>query len=200
MGPKRFAIFASGTGSNALNLVQFSRLNPHLISVELLVTDSPRAQVIAKFTAQGVPVAIVPFEKNKKFHEAQILKVLAKHNIEWIILAGFMRILSQDFLQKFYDEKLDRNRVLNIHPSLLPSFKGANAYASAFAANVTHSGVTVHFVDSGVDSGPIILQKSFPRLPEDTLENFISRGKQLEHEIYPAAIRLLMGEKIDECR
>jgi phosphoribosylglycinamide formyltransferase 1 len=199
---KRFAIFASGVGSNALNLISYARENADKFSIEVLVTDKENAPVIALAKNLGIPVEVIPFistgsaKADKKNHEEKILSALSKYNISWIAMAGYMRILSADFLAKFYDQELGKNKVVNIHPSLLPDFPGKDGYTDAFLANVPVSGITVHFVDSGMDSGPIFLQRTFQRYPSDTLEDFISRGKKIEHEIYREAIKLLAEDRI----
>jgi len=199
---KRFAIFASGLGSNALNLISYARENADKFSVEVLVTDKENAPVIASAKQLGIPVEVIPFistgsvKADKKNHEEKILSALSKYNISWVALAGYMRILSPQFLDKFYDQNLQKNRVLNIHPSLLPDFPGKDGYGDAYSAGVPFSGVTVHFVDSGIDAGPIFLQRSFERNSSDTLEDFISRGKKIEREIYREAIKLVTEDQI----
>jgi phosphoribosylglycinamide formyltransferase 1 len=202
LGFKRFAIFASGLGSNALNLISYARENAEKFSIEVLVTDKENAPVIINAQKLGVQVEVIPYTStgkpklDKKNHEEKILAALKKYNISWVALAGYMRILSPEFLANFYDQKLQKNRVLNIHPSLLPDFPGKDGYGDAFSAGVPFSGVTVHFVDSGVDAGPIFLQRSFERNSSDTLEDFISRGKKIEHEIYREAIKLVTEDRI----
>ena len=202
MAFKRFAIFASGVGSNALNLISYARENAGKFSIEVLVTDKENAPVIASAKQLGIPVEVIPFistgsaKADKKNHEEKILSALSKYNISWVALAGYMRILSPQFLNNFYDQKLQKNRVLNIHPSLLPDFPGKDGYGDAYSAGVPFSGVTVHFVDSGIDAGPIFLQRSFERNSSDTLEDFISRGKKIEREIYREAIKLVTEDQI----
>ena len=202
MAFKRFAIFASGLGSNALNLISYARENADKLSIEVLVTDKENAPVIASAKQLGIPVEVIPFistgsaKADKKNHEEKILSALSKYNISWVALAGYMRILSPQFLNNFYDQKLQKNRVLNIHPSLLPDFPGKDGYGDAYSAGVPFSGVTVHFVDSGIDAGPIFLQRSFERNSSDTLEDFISRGKKIEREIYREAIKLVTEDQI----
>jgi phosphoribosylglycinamide formyltransferase-1 len=202
LGFKKFAIFASGLGSNALNLISYARENADKFSIEVLVTDKEDAPVIKNAQMLGVTVEVIPFIKteypklDKKNHEEKILEALKKYNISWVVLAGYMKILSPQFLNNFYDQKLQKNRVLNIHPSLLPNFPGKDGYGDAFSAGVPVSGVTVHFVDSGIDAGPIFLQRSFERFESDTLEDFISRGKKIEHELYREAVKLVAEDRI----
>lgn len=188
----RSIIFASGSGTNAENLIRHAAGNAGF-SVAAVICDKPDAGVIDKCAALDIPCHIIPFENSKHSHEAQIRKALSAYDADWIFLAGYMRILSAEFIAEFYDPALGCARIVNIHPSLLPAFRGKDAYARAFAKNVSESGVTVHFVDSGIDTGPVILQRSFPRKPDDTLESFTARGLALEYKTYIDAIALLLG-------
>jgi phosphoribosylglycinamide formyltransferase 1 len=197
---KNIAIFASGNGTNAMNLLELSNGQLKTISIKCLITDNEQAGVIAKIRNHKIfhelPLYIIPFLKHeeepysvaKERHEKKISKVLNIHQIDWITLAGYMRILSSSFLEDYFDEKLQTNRVINIHPSLLPKYPGKDAYEQAYNSGDTQSGVTVHFVDGGVDTGPIILQKTFKRNPHDTLQDFKMRGLNLEYQIYKEAL------------
>ncbi|TVQ85229.1 MAG: phosphoribosylglycinamide formyltransferase [Micavibrio sp.] len=191
----RAAIFASGKGTNAENLIRHAKDNPDF-EIAAVICDQEGAGVIGRCVALGIPCHVVPFEKNRAQHEAAILETLSPHDAEWIFLAGYMRILSPEFLAKFYDDGLGVNRIVNIHPSLLPWFKGRDAYRRAYESRVAESGVTVHFVDEGIDSGPIILQWDFPRQTADTLETFTARGMELEYKAYIKAVARIL-EKID---
>jgi len=183
--PIRAAILASGSGSNAENIMRHCATLPN-ITIALVITDQPQAGVIQRAKAAGVECITVPRTPGmtKAAHEAALLTTLGQHQAEWLFLAGYMRILSADFLSKFYDATLGLNRVVNIHPSLLPAFPGRDGYGDAFRANIATSGVTLHFVDDGVDTGPIILQRSFDRLPADSLDDFRARGLAHEYDIY----------------
>lgn len=197
--PLKIVIFASGTGSNAEVLAQWGIDNPSRVIVAGLLTDNPQAGVIDKATAMNVPVKIVPrtglnsgsepssglgARMSRKAHETQILEAIAEWHPEWIFLAGYMRILSPDFLARFRCATTGRFRVVNIHPSILPEFPGMDAYRRAFDAGVSHGGVTVHQVDEGVDTGPILAQESFPRFPDDDFAAFHLRGQAVEHRLY----------------
>lgn len=173
------AIFASGTGSNALALIDYAQKINSPISC--LICDNPQAPIVKANI--DIPIYVVPFDRNKSEHEKTIEQILAKHQVNWIFLAGYMRILSREFIQKFSDK--DRSRIINIHPSLLPQYKGLNAYERSYMNNDSFSGVTIHYVDSGIDTGEIIFQGKFERKNEDKLEDFINRGKKLEHLLYP---------------
>lgn len=181
----RGAVFASGNGTNAENILRHAEKYPGL-QVMLILTDQPYAGVIERAKKFTTSCEVVPRKQgmDKAAHEAAILETLKKHNVDWIFLAGYMRILSPEFLRNFHDEKLGVNRVVNIHPSLLPAFPGADSYLQAYNAGVKIAGVTLHFVDEGVDTGPIILQRAFEREEEESFDAFRARGMQLEYEIY----------------
>ena len=199
--PIKAAILASGQGTNAERIVKFSREDRMSLRpiISCLITDNPKSPVLdfpVKF--QSPPCYLIPYRPGEKRrdHEQRILEKLQEHNVEWVFLAGHRRILSEYFLQAFYDQERDVCRILNIHPSLLPDLPGLRAYERAFYANREYSGVTVHFVDSGVDTGKIICQERFLRDAKDSLEDFIGRGKRLEHKLYPKAIEMVLnGEK-----
>ena len=198
----RIVILASGVGSNAYHLIQAARKYPRWKIVGV-ICDNPHAPILTKGKSWGVPLFLLSqrkekfssFVEKKIDFEKRLVEILKKWNVQWVCLAGFMRILSAEFLHLFYDKKLKANRVLNIHPSLLPEFPGKEAYRDAFDAGVVESGVTVHFVEENVDAGPIILQKKFPRLPDDNLKEFIKRGKKLEHELYAKALEILLEKE-----
>jgi len=186
-------IFASGSGTNAANLIRHAQENPDF-SVAAVICDRADAGVISKCAALNIPCHVIPFENSKAQHEDKIRAALAAYNTDWILLAGYMRILSAEFIAEFHDPVLDCTRIINIHPSLLPAYRGMDAYGRAFAEDVPESGVTVHFVDSGIDTGPIILQRRFPRKSDDTLESFTARGMALEYQTYIDAIALLLQQ------
>jgi phosphoribosylglycinamide formyltransferase 1 len=187
------ALFASGTGTNALNLLEKVRSYPNLkISCLIIDTDtSPLPEIVKDRFPQVAVHKILPNpDLNKKDrrndHEAQIVEVLARHEVKWGMLAGYMRIIGPRLLNYF-----GMQRLVNIHPSLLPAFPGLHAFERAFEAGVKESGITIHLVDEGMDTGPILLQRSFPRLPSDTLSDFIQRGKDIEWELYPEILKQL---------
>lgn len=192
----RCAVFASGSGTNAENLIRHAQENPNF-EIPVVICDKPKATVIDRCKALNTKCLVIPYAGSKTEHEKEILNALADYDIDWIFLAGYMRILQQDFLDIFFDAELGTSRIVNIHPSRLPEFPGINAYQRAFDAGVETSGVTVHFVDGGVDSGPIILQKTFPRKTNDTLESFTQRGFALEYKTYIEAIDILL-QKISQ--
>lgn len=188
----RVAILASGTGTNALKLIEAAKLLTR-VSIELVIVDQMQAPLIQtlKDSESGLNLQMILQDQSlkgsdrRKEHEKRVLQVLHAENIQYIFLAGYMRILSAEFVSQFH------NRLINIHPSLLPKFPGLHAYEQAFAAKESHSGVTVHFVDEGVDTGAIIAQAQFPRLDSDSITDFIARGKSLEWNLYPEVLKRL---------
>ncbi|MBI1216678.1 MAG: phosphoribosylglycinamide formyltransferase [Alphaproteobacteria bacterium] len=183
--PLRAAVFASGTGTNAENILRHCAENPG-IEVAVIITDQPYAGVIERAKKFGVPCEVVPRRKgmDKSAHEADIAAAVEKSGATWIFLAGYMRILQPEFLKKFYDADMGVNRIVNIHPSLLPAFPGRDSYLEAYNAGVKISGVTLHFVDDGVDSGPVIIQRAFERRDNESFESFRARGMAVEYDIY----------------
>ena len=192
---KRTAIFASGRGSNAEALFKKALRLPN-VSIELLLCDQPEAGVLGKAEQYGVPSAVIPFPpktSNRTLRErrmeygAQLIQKLAACKVDWILLAGFMRILPRPFLHHF-KSPCGLSRVINIHPSLLPKYKGLNGYKQCFEAQDPLGGVTIHFVDDSLDGGYVIHQRSFPRHASDTLDTFTQRGLSLEHKMYCALL------------
>ena len=198
LSSKKFAIFASGEGSNAINLLNYFK-NDEDIEFTCIITDRKDAGIIAKVKKINLPIHIIeaPLGKDKgpkerkENHEKEILKILEGYNINWLCLAGYMRLLGPKILEHFWDPSLEQFRILNIHPSLLPDYPGVNSYKRAFDDNVVRHGVTVHYVDKGMDTGDIIIQKSFIRDIKDSLDDFIKNGKIIEHEIYPMALKII---------
>ena len=186
----KIAILASGNGSNAENIIRFCQENPHLYQLPIVLCDNPEAYVIKRCEMLGTKVVLIPVEKkstlaeSREFQEKKMLEILSEYQISLICLAGYMRILSSTFIDCFYDVKIHAARIINVHPSLLPSFKGTTAYIEAFNYGVKMSGVTLHLVDKGMDSGPILMQDSFMRFDVDTFDEFILRGLAVEHRLY----------------
>lgn len=172
------AILASGNGTNAENIMRHAQKHADKLKIATVICNKAGAHVIERAKNCGVPCEVILRTGEKAAHEEAVLATLRKHNVEWVLLAGYMAILSPAFIAAY------RGRIVNIHPSLLPQFPGKDGYGDAFAANVPQSGVTLHYVDEGVDTGPIIAQKTFPREAGDTLDNFRARGFELEYQIY----------------
>ncbi|RDI94568.1 phosphoribosylglycinamide formyltransferase [Meiothermus sp. QL-1] len=186
--PARLAVFASGRGSNLEALLRAFPCGDSLGQVVLVVSDKPQAPALERALRAGVEAVHIPWKGRAGFEEAAH-RLLEARRIDLVLLAGFMRILSPEFVARWY------GRLLNIHPSLLPAFPGLHAQRQALAAGVSESGCTVHFVDAGVDTGPIVLQRRVPVLPGDTEESLAARILAEEHRAYPEAVRrVLRGE------
>lgn len=186
------AVFASGRGSNFSAIVKAIKQNKIKAKLQILVCDQPQAPVIKRAQIAGVRVVLVRREdfSSRLDFEAAIIQRLKNYKIDLIALAGFMRLLSPDFVKRY------RNRIMNIHPSLLPAFKGAQAIRDAFDARADSTGVTVHFIDKEVDHGPIILQQKIKIRSKDTFASLKKRIHSLEHKLYPQAIKLFISGKM----
>lgn len=188
------AIFASGRGSNAINLLNFltGPNNPTLFKPVLVFSDNPDAKVITDTNktfprVEALSLKRADFDGRESF-EKRVLFELRKRNVEWLFLAGYMRVLSPYFLRSFKSAFDDTYQIVNIHPSLLPDFPGLDAYERFYDSEKDIGGVTVHYVDEGVDSGPIVLQQEVVKNRGETLESYKERGLVVEHQIYPKAI------------
>jgi phosphoribosylglycinamide formyltransferase-1 len=186
------AVFASGSGSNFESIATQSQTENWSMPVSLLITDREGAKVLQRAERLEVPHFLVSPKSfpNKEAYELAILEVLEEKNIEWIILAGYMRLIGSTLLRKF------KGRIVNIHPSLLPAFIGKDAIERAFAYPVKVSGVTIHFVDEGMDTGPIIAQVPVSIDPEDTLTTFTQKIQAVEHKLYPEVVKQLVTGRI----
>jgi phosphoribosylglycinamide formyltransferase-1 len=172
------AVLASGNGTNAENILRHAQKYPETIHVPLVICNKEGAPVIERARKLGVPCEIIVRTGTKAEQEETVIGLLKKNNVEWLFLAGYMAILSPAFIGAY------KSRIINIHPSLLPQFPGKDGYGDAFRAGVEKSGVTLHYVDEGVDTGPVIAQKTFLRRADDTLEAFRARGMELEYALY----------------
>lgn len=179
------AVLVSGNGSNLQAILDAIDQGKLEARVRLVVSNVPGAHALQRAQRAGVPTCVIE-EKNRALFEQQLIAVLEKAGVDWIVLAGFMRVLSPDFVQRY------RNRVLNIHPSLLPVFPGMDAILQAWKAGVKETGCTVHWIDEGVDTGPIIGQRKVEVRPTDTLETLTERVHQAEHELYPMVLQQLV--------
>jgi len=187
-GPKKIktAVFISGTGSNLKNLIKFSKQRNFPITIDLIISNNAKAKGLIYGNNFKIKKRVFNFS-NKMIAEKKILSLLFKSKIELICLAGFMKILSKSFIQKF------NSKILNIHPSLLPKYKGLNTHARALKNNDKYSGCTVHLVNSKLDSGKIILQKKVKIYKNDNIETLSKRILKQEHKLYPSAIKRLFN-------
>ena len=175
------AVFISGKGSNLKSLIKFSKLKKSPISIEIIISNNPKSKGLTFGKIYKIRKKIFNFDKHIKA-EKEILKLLKKRKINLICLAGFMKILSKSFIQSF------KGQILNIHPSLLPKYKGLNTHERAINNKDSYSGCTVHFVSSKLDSGKIIDQKKVKINKKDTPITLANKVLAEEHKLYPEAI------------
>lgn len=189
---KRLAVFVSGNGTNMENILRSIRERKIKAQAALVLSDNPEALALKR--AQEYPVECVVVERqkfsSKEAFEAEIRQHLKRKKIDYVILAGFMRILSPSFVVAYH------GRILNLHPSLLPKFPGAHAIREAWEAKEKVTGVTVHFVDEGVDTGPVILQREVKVESGETLESLENKIHAVEYELYPTAINLVLAGRV----
>ncbi len=188
------AVFASGKGSNFLAIAQaISKKKIKKAQLVFLLSDNPNAPVIFKAKKMGIKVFLVrpDLYSSKKEFEGKINRCIKENKVKLIVLAGFMRILSKDFVRAY------KNKIINIHPSLLPAFKGKSGIQDAFDYGVRITGVTVHFVDEELDNGPVILQKEIKVEKRDTLVSLEEKVHKVEHKLYPEAINLFVNNKLE---
>ena len=183
----RVGVLASGRGTDFQSLVDARDRGELDVDLAVLVSNVPEAPVLERAKRAGVPAVTIdhrPFGKDREAFERRVVQVLREHGVDLIVFAGFMRIVSAYLVREFPD------RIINIHPSLLPAFPGAHAHRDVLAAGAKVSGCTIHFVDASVDGGPFILQKAVPVLDDDTEESLEARILEWEHRLLPLAVRL----------
>lgn len=181
----RVAVLISGTGSNMAALIDAGHKPDAPFEVVLVIANRPHAGGLAMAQAKGVPAQAVdhqPFGADRADHEAEIQRLLIDHDVQLVALAGYMRVLTPGFVQAW------RDRMINIHPSLLPLYPGLDTHARAIAAGDTQGGCTVHQVTEGVDEGEILGQTAVPILPDDTPDSLAQRVLEAEHQLYPRVL------------
>jgi len=176
------AVFISGKGSNLENLIKFSKKKISPISINLIISNTSYAKGLKYSKKYNIQKKVILF-KNKKLAEKKIFKILLKKNINLICLAGFMKILSRNFIKKF------KGKIINIHPSLLPKYKGLNTHKKAIENNDKYAGCSVHFVTAKIDSGKTIMQKKVKIKKNETIISLSKKVLKKEHLLYPAAIK-----------
>lgn len=186
--PARLAVLLSGRGSNFEALADACEAGDVPARIVLVLSDNAAAGGLARAAERGIPARALPRSDfaSRAQHEEAIAEAITRERADLICLAGFMRVLSPSFVARF------PMRVLNIHPSLLPSFPGLDAQGQALRYGVRVSGATVHFVDAGTDTGPIVLQEAVPVLPVDDAASLAARILGVEHRLYPAAVRKVL--------
>ena len=184
---KRTAIFISGNGSNMKNLVKFSKIKNAPIKVDLVISSNKRSNAIQYLKKNKIHFKIFEFKQKNK-DERKIFNILKKRKIQLICLAGFMKILSGSFIKRF------SGKILNIHPSLLPKYKGLNTHERAILDKEKYSGCTVHFVNSKLDSGKTIIQKKVKISKKDDPKSLSKKILKQEHLLYPKALKKILSK------
>ncbi|TRZ50204.1 MAG: phosphoribosylglycinamide formyltransferase [Dehalococcoidia bacterium] len=186
------AVFCSGKGSNLQAIIDAKKSGIFQADIALMVCDNPDAYAVKIAEKKNIPCLVINRKdfSSKEYFEKRIISALEEKQIRLICLAGYMRLFSPEFVQKY------AGRIINIHPALLPAFKGASAIEDAFDYGVRVSGVTVHFVTEDVDAGPIILQESVKIEDNDTREVFAEKIHRVEHKLYPQAIKLFIDGRL----
>ena len=175
------AVFISGTGSNLKNLINFSKTKKSPISIDLIISNTIKAKGLRYSNQYKIKKKILNF-KNIKIAEKRLLNLLKQNKIKFICLAGFMKILSSKFIKQF------NGKIINIHPSLLPRYKGLNTHSRAIQNKDKFTGCSVHYVTEKLDSGKIIIQKKIKILKKDTPKSLAKKVLKQEHKLYPKAI------------
>ncbi len=187
MARLKVGVLVSGRGSNLQALLDAASDPGYPAEIALVLSNVPGVQALERAARAGVATAVIDhkaFDGRGPFEDA-VHAVLVEHGVEFVCLAGFMRILTDGFVSRWFD------RLINIHPSLLPAFRGAHAHRDALAAGVRVSGCTVHFVRPAMDDGPIVVQAAVPVLPGDAEADLAARVLEQEHRAYPLALRLI---------
>ena len=185
-GKKNTAVLISGRGSNLRSLIKYSKTKKSLIKIVLVVSDNFSAKGLNYAKKTNINNIVIKYSNRKSF-ENRLFKLLRENDVDLICLAGFMKILSGSFIRKFYKP------ILNIHPSLLPKYKGLNTHNKAIQNKDKYSGATVHIVNEKLDSGKIILQKKVKILKSDSVKSLEKKVLKIEHKIYPKAIIKLLA-------
>jgi phosphoribosylglycinamide formyltransferase 1 len=193
MAKKRVAVLISGRGSNMAALIEAAKAPSYPAEIALVMSNMPEAAGLAHAEAMGIPTAVVdhrPHGKDRAAFERALQGVLDEHRVEFVCLGGFMRLFTPDFVLHW------QGRMLNIHPSLLPSFPGLDPHGQALRAGVKISGATVHFVIPETDAGPIIAQAAVAVRDDDNVDTLAARVLAAEHRLYPLALALLAAGRI----
>lgn len=192
MKKKKLGILVSGNGSNLQAIIDSIGKGEIDAEVAVVISNKPEVYALERASLSGITTEYIEEKEaeTREEYDQKLITILEDHQVELVLLAGFMRILSPAFIQKY------KGKLMNIHPSLLPSFPGLNAQQQALEYGVKVTGATVHFVDEGLDSGPIIIQSPALIQPNDTLEILRDRILRVEHWIYPQAVKLYLEGKL----
>jgi len=190
---KRIAVFASGFGSNLQALIDYN--NKHGLNGDIVLVFSNNKDAFALVRAKKNNIKAVFMDptrySSREKYDSKIIEMLEEEKIDLVVLAGYMFLLSQEFVHRF------KNKILNIHPALLPSFKGTHGIKDAYRYGVKVTGVTVHFVDEDLDRGPIILQEAVDIDPDDSVEELEGKIHKVEHKIYPEAVKYFCEDRLE---
>ena len=188
----KLGVLISGSGSNLQSIIDNIEKRTLPAQIKIVVSNNPQAYGLTRAKKHGIPCAILNHQdySTREEFDRELIRILKDAGVDLVVLAGFMRILTGSFLRAF-DQK-----IINIHPALLPAFPGTHVQQKAIDYGVKFSGCTVHFVDEGVDTGPIIIQSVVPVYPDDTAETLAARILKEEHKIYPQAIRYFAKNQI----
>ena len=186
----RIGVLISGSGTNLQSLIDALEGHP-MGSIAVVISNRADAYGLERARRAGIPAVVVSHRaRSREQFDDELVSILRAHEVEWVALAGFMRIITKRLLSAF------PGRVINIHPSLLPAFPGLNAQQQAYDAQVEQTGATVHFVDAGMDTGPIIAQGVVPRLEDDTVDTLQQRILRMEHRLFPLVVRLAVEGRL----
>jgi phosphoribosylglycinamide formyltransferase-1 len=188
---KNIAVLISGSGTNLQSIIDHIKKGKLKCNLAVVISNKADAYGLKRAEKAKIPNYFIDHKDiSREEHEKKIIEVLKKHNVDLVVLAGYMRIITPYFIGQY------KNRIINIHPAILPAFPGTDGYGDTFNYGCKIGGCTVHFVDSGVDTGPIIIQKINPIKENETLESFKKRGLKIEHQALPEAIRLFCADKL----
>jgi phosphoribosylglycinamide formyltransferase-1 len=189
----RLGVLISGRGSNMQALIDAAADSSYPAEIGIVISNVPDAGGLALAAARGIPTTVIdsrPFRDRRHFEDA-LDGALREANVGLVCLAGFMRLLTEHFVGQWWD------RLVNIHPSLLPAFPGLHVHEAVLASGTRFTGCTVHFVRPGMDDGPIIIQAAVPVHPDDNVERLAARVLEQEHRVYPAAVRLVAERRTE---
>ena len=190
MNKMRVAVFASGSGTNLQAIID---AQIQTIEISVVFSNKSDAYALERAKTHNIPIEVIDHKgyESREDYDSEVIKVLEPYKLDLLVLAGFMRILSPVFVRAY------KGKIVNIHPALLPSFPGINSARQALEYGVKYTGVTVHFVDEGVDTGPIILQSVVEIEDSDTEETLLQKIHKVEHQIYPKALGLVSSGQIE---